>query len=185
MYFDDLDLNLLTPVNNNYSNIFGEKSEETITKIKEMNEGIKNEERKTEEIIKKEVGKTDEIIKKEVEKTEEIIKKIDETTEEIIKKIKGTTEEIIKKIEEIKEEHNKSRKIKYNIKKSKFKLKNKYIHIYTRKEKGELIDRYKKKKINRKLNKIKNERKSYYECRRKFAQNRPRVGGRFISTKNL
>jgi len=174
MYFDDLDLNLLTPVNNNYSNIFGEKSEETITKIKEMNEGIKKEEEKTEKIIKKEEGIT-----------EEIIKKIDETTEEIIKKINGTTEEIIKKIEEIKEEHNKSRKIKYNIKKSKFKLKNKYIHIYTRKEKGELIKRFKKKKIDRKLNKIKNERKSYYECRRKFAQNRPRVGGRFISTKNL
>lgn len=48
------------------------------------------------------------------------------------------------------------------------------IQIYTKEERQELIKRYKKKKRNFK-------KKILYKCRKRFADLRPRVGGRFVS----
>mmetsp|Transcript_23944 Transcript_23944/g.35891 ORF Transcript_23944/g.35891 Transcript_23944/m.35891 type:complete len:321 (+) Transcript_23944:160-1122(+) len=52
------------------------------------------------------------------------------------------------------------------------------IREYTRSEKKKLIERYREKKKRRSFRKV-----IRYECRRKFAVSRPRVGGRFVKLK--
>lgn len=53
------------------------------------------------------------------------------------------------------------------------------IGSYTRAERRQKIARYRAKRANRNFN-----RKIMYRCRKSFADNRPRVGGRFVSMKN-
>lgn len=52
------------------------------------------------------------------------------------------------------------------------------IGIYTKAQRLEKIRRYQEKKAKRKFNK-----KVIYHCRKAFADRRPRVGGRFVSSK--
>lgn len=53
------------------------------------------------------------------------------------------------------------------------------VGTYTRAERAEKIARYREKRARRKWTK-----KIMYDCRKSFADNRPRVGGRFIKMKN-
>eukprot|EP00466_Bigelowiella_natans_P003276 jgi/Bigna1/142654/aug1.72_g17362 len=52
------------------------------------------------------------------------------------------------------------------------------IHIYNKEEKAQIIRRYLAKKKSRKFRKV-----IRYACRKRFADRRPRVGGRFVKMK--
>lgn len=52
------------------------------------------------------------------------------------------------------------------------------IHIYNKEEKSQIIKRYLAKKRSRKFRKV-----IRYACRKRFADKRPRVGGRFVKMK--